>query len=499
MIHYIIQIVVFQLLFLAVYDLFLKKETFFQYNRLYLIATPIVSLILPWLRIEAVERIIPSGYTVQLPEVLIGGFSETTLIQLNPVTVTGTAQNVWTLFEWIQNIWLAGAILATAWLLVKFFRIAKLKRQGTTQRWNGMKLVILPKTDTAFSFFNTIFLGEDLSEAQKESILLHEQTHIKQRHTADLLIFELQRIFFWFNPLVYIFQNRIMTLQEYIADAQASSKSTKKAYYQSLLSQVFQTEAISFINPFFNQSLIRLNVFGLKFSFGKGDGQVKKRIVMLQKSKSKNPLLLKYLLLIPMICGMLLYTACTNEAGTKAEESESADYVAGSEDSEIIQRVNDLLEAVAKKGNISKEEEDALKQLHVLTSPEGVNSSSFDDVKDQVTIPFGAIQQVPVYPGCEGDKEALKSCFSQKIAAFVGAEFNTKIAPESVSGRQRISTQFKIDRQGNVVDIKAKAEFPAFEAEAIRVLKKLPQMTPGMNDGKKVSVMYSLPIMFEIK
>jgi beta-lactamase regulating signal transducer with metallopeptidase domain len=78
------------------------------------------------------------------------------------------------------------------------------------------------------------------------------------------------RIVAWFNPLVYVYQNRISEVHEYIADAEVA-KTHKKEQYQLLLTQVFKTQYISFINPFFKSSLI------------------KKRIVMLQKSKSKKP------------------------------------------------------------------------------------------------------------------------------------------------------------------------------------------------------------------
>lgn len=71
MIHYILQIIVYQLLFLVVYDIFLKKETFFTWNRCYLLITPILSFILPFIKIDAIRETIPTSYTIALPEVLL--------------------------------------------------------------------------------------------------------------------------------------------------------------------------------------------------------------------------------------------------------------------------------------------------------------------------------------------------------------------------------------------------------------------------------------------
>lgn len=481
MIHYIIQLVAFQLLFLIGYDLFLKRETFFQWNRTYLLVTPILSMILPLLQFSAIQDVIPKDYIFQLPAVLIGDVStQASRIALDGITITKGTSFGLSVFDMVAGIWAIGALLALMFFAQKLTRLFRFKRKGHQTNVHGMQITVLKDTDMAFSFFNTIFIGENLSEAQVATIVLHEQMHVKQLHSLDLLFFEILRIVFWFNPAIYAFQNRMVLLQEYIADANVAQRHDKLSYYQNLLSQVFKTESISFINTFFNHSLI------------------KKRITMLQKSKSKKIVQMKYLFLVPMIAGMLLYTACTNSAEAQPNNA-SQEYVSGGENSEIIQRVNDLLEAVAKKGNISKEEEDALKSLNVLTSEEGVNHQDFEGVKDKLSLPLGVIDKVPTYPGCTGDNDALKKCLAQNISTFVGSEFNTKVAGDEVTGKQRIVVNFKINNTGKAVDIKAKAAYPELEQEAIRVVSQLPQMKPGEQDGKLVGVMYSLPIIFDIK
>lgn len=471
MIHTLFQIFVFQVLFLAVYDLFLKKETFFNLNRLYLLIAPILGFILPFVSLGFIQQRIPQEYIIQLPAVVIGG----------GVSEMVSSGNNW----WIPNftaLWIFGMVLSALLLCVKFYKIIKLKFTANTQKFPKFKLVTLPKTDIAFSFFNTIFLGENISEENKASIIAHEKIHIEQKHSLDLLFFEMLRIVFWFNPMIYLFQNRIATLHEYIADAKVTIQKDKKQYYQSLLSEVFQTEKISFINTFFNQSLI------------------KKRIIMLQKSKSTKTAQFKYLLLLPIICGMLVYTACSNDP--KAEEQKNV----SQSDSEVMNKINELAEAIMKKGTMTPEEEKALKLLTTEAQPGDKVYTSvqeyLDETKDEndLAVPFAAIDKVPAYPDCAGDNEAMKKCFTERITAFVGENFNTKIGNDlNLSGRQRIAVQFKIDKTGNIVDVKARAPKPELEAEAIRIVQKLPQMQPGEQDGKKVSVIYSLPIVFEVK
>ncbi|OAB79928.1 M56 family metallopeptidase [Cochleicola gelatinilyticus] len=477
MIHVAIQIIAFQLLFLLVYDVFLKKETFFKANRWYLLGTAVLSFILPFLKIDALRERIPEQFFITLPAVLIGnngsqpGISE---ITLDAVTISQTSWNWITIATWI---WCVGMGIALAIFLLKLFKIQKLRRAGILRERADFNLIILPNTDVAFTFFDTVYLGDQLSEVQQKSILLHEQVHVTEKHTYDLLFFELLRIVCWFNPLVYVFQHRMETLHEFTADARVAAQKSRKEYYQELLSQVFQTEKISFINTFFNHSLI------------------KKRIIMLQKSKSKNIFQLKYLVLIPAVCAMLLYTSCSDES--KIEEATVQD------DGEVMTKINELSEAIMKKGNLTDEEAKALKFLATEATPDAKVYESVQeylDVSNKAEIPFAIIDKVPTFPGCEGMSNAdAKQCMSQKIQAFVAANFNTKVGNNlGLTGRQKIRAQFKIDAFGKVVDLRVRAEHEALAEEAQRVISSLPQMTPGEHDGKQVAVLYALPILFEI-
>ncbi|WP_299222796.1 energy transducer TonB [uncultured Psychroserpens sp.] len=112
------------------------------------------------------------------------------------------------------------------------------------------------------------------------------------------------------------------------------------------------------------------------------------------------------------------------------------------------------------------------------------------------------VEVVPIYPGCEKSKtnqERIK-CMSKKIGKLVQRKFDTNIATDyGLSGMQRIDVQFKIDNLGNVTEIKTRAVNKALMNEAERVAKKIPQMTPGKQRRKPVSVIYNLPIMFQVE
>ena len=417
MIQYVLECVAFQLLFLMIYDFFLKKETFFQWNRAYLIVTYALSLLLPWVKIEA--------FSTELPATFQGYSDFLWSLEQSPVTV-GTTIDSDLHVSWQQVFFLTGIVIATFWFLIKLWRLYQLRRKGEVTYFKHFTQIVLPHSNEAFSFFRSIFLGDEVLKKEYNVIVSHELVHIRQRHSLDLLFFELMRIVGWFNPLVYIYQQRITELHEFIADAHVP-KTERKAHYNLLLSQVFESGNISFVNHFFKNSLI------------------KKRIVMLQKSKSKKVWQLKYLLLVPLVLGMLFYTSC--------EQNE-------------------------KEGLKSEEEATALKT-------------------EMDAVSFAEIDEVPVFPNCE-DADDKKACFSTMLHQHISKNFRYPEDAQELGLQGRVNIMFTIDENGSVGDIKKRGPHFLLEDEAERIIGKLPQMQPGINDGAPVKTVYSIPISFRL-
>ena len=176
---------------------------------------------------------------------------------------------------------------------------------------------------------------------------------------------------------------------------------------------------------------------------------------MLQKSKSKTISKLKFLVLIPLMLIMLFYVA-------HAEEK--------------IQEV-----ALSEEASITGE-------------------TNFDS--DQVSdVPFAIVDEAPVYPGCEdlASNEEKKTCLSREVTMFVNLNFNTSLGKKlNLTGLNRIFVQFRINSDGVVEVVKVRAPHEALEEEAKRVVKSLPKMVPGRQNGKKVGVLYSLPITYRV-
>ncbi len=445
MIHYILQTLVFQLIFLWVYDWFLKKETFFNLNRVYLLITPLLSMVIPFIRIDFIRETVVQSGVVRLQEVMVG--------------VTEKVEKADANYFNLLNIIIIGCLMAFGWFVVKLIKIYQLIRQNNRRKEAGYIEVQIAEKDAAFSFFRYIFLGKNINGSNREHIIRHELVHIRQKHSLDLLLFECLRILFWFNPLVYVFQQKISELHEFIADGQ-TAKGNRAGQYEFLLQQIFRTEKISFVNQFFKQSLI------------------KKRIFMLNKNHSAGVKRVKFALLLPAIFAMLFYVSCQEKKLTLNEQIESLEQTIQSEDS------------------LSNEDYDRLYKMYQAIS---IKKGMGDYIgKDEV--PFAVIDEAPIFPGCENVlPEEQKLCFQEKMNEHIRKYFNYPAEAQEKGIQGKVYAQFIINREGNIEGIRLKGPDKQLEDEVRRIVQSLPQMQPGKQKGRAVKVPFSIPINFVLQ
>ena len=508
MINYILQVVLFQILFLSIYDFFLSKETFFTKNRWYLLSTPMLSFLIPLIKIPTFQKAVPQEFIVYLPEIVL---SPEKVIQ-----ETSFYQSI----NYIDVLFWLGVCIFLILFLIKLFKILRLVFKNETVKKEHYSLVFIPKQTKAFSFFNFIFLGKEIPKNKQEKIIEHELVHSKQKHSLDLLFFEFLKIIMWFNPMIFIYQKRITLVHEYISDEVVAKSETKETYINNLLSNFFQVENISFINQFYKQTFI------------------KKRIIMMKKTQSKKMNQLKYLVLIPVLTSMFFYTSCSEnefKSETLAKKELQTKYFElgkklrvnkvdkktyfdsyfgdgtpeGVElnytdlNSEEKQEYDEVIEMLKKK-NESRNiyEQKIFKKKNgrktIATIIDFSKIKRIDKTSSDGSVSFVKIDKAPTFPGCEsGDKK----CFSKKVQKHFIKNFDPNL-PKNLGlkpGKKRIFIGFKIDKEGSIVGIKARAPHPKITEEVIRVMNTLPKMIPGEQDGKKVDVKYSIPFTIFIE
>lgn len=254
------------LVFYLLYAWLLKRETCFQYNRFYLLATLTVAFILPWLELPwlmpaspvtqlVTEQLAPVAVAAPVP--VVAPVPATFFPTVPAITTPAPAPFV---FPWVLVLGWVYA-LGSGFLMIRLLRqlhkIHLLSRQtaGTHFRWQGILVSIVDDRQPTFAFGNRIFLNDAaLSLAEQERILRHEAVHVRQKHTGDVLYLELIKIGCWFNPLIYLYQRALTSTHEYIADAAVLQTTDPTAYARLVVKQLFPQLEFSLGNHF-NQSL----------------------------------------------------------------------------------------------------------------------------------------------------------------------------------------------------------------------------------------------------
>jgi len=445
MIHYLLQTLVFQLIFLLVYDVFLKKETFYNLNRIYLLAMPLLSLVIPFIQFDFIRESVQKSDVIKLQEVVVGVTNKIAETEVN--------------YFYPLNVMEIGCLIALGLFVYKLMKIYRLIQQNKQQKKVGYIEVLLIEDKAAFSFFRYIFIGQNINGSNKEHIIRHEMVHIRQKHSFDLVFFECLRILFWFNPLVYVFQQKISELHEFIADEE-TAKDNRMQQYEFLLQQIFRTEKFSFVNQFFKQSLI------------------KKRIAMLNKNHSAGVKRVKFALLIPAVFAMLFYVSCQEKKQTLNEQIES------------------LKQTIQSKDSITNDDYNRLFKLYEAIA---VKKGMKDYIgKDEV--PFAVIDEVPVFPGCENvSAEERRNCFQDKMNEHVRTHFQYPAEAQEKGIQGKVYVQFTINEDGAIENIRLRGPDKQLEDEVRRIVQSLPQMQPGKQKGRPVKVPFSIPVNFVLQ
>jgi hypothetical protein len=331
-------------IFYLIYWTFLKKETFFEFNRFFLILSIPMSFLIPLINITSpiwTRPIIEDSY------------------------VAGSTGGVQGSFLSISDILWFTFLLGAGFFLCRFvFRLVQLLfliRKYGYHIYDGVKVVVTDKDTAPFSFFNFLFIGRsDITDHGFERIFTHELTHIKQYHSIDLLLTELLTIFQWFNPFVWPYKKSLKEIHEYLADHAVIAQGCSRAKYQLLI---------------FEQH-VGLNMFEFTNNFSQS--LIKRRITMMAKIKSNGRAKLKILLIFPVIALLVLAFAESKPVPTQPldkavisqpdthgqpqSQDQEAEDEAKKKEKEKQHKAQEILEKEAKLKAMYKETDDPEKK-----------------------------------------------------------------------------------------------------------------------------------------
>ena len=164
-------------------------------------------------------------------------------------------------------------------------------------------------------------------------------------------------------------------------------------------------------------------------------------------------------------------------------------------------RLNKFYSALSKSKYIACDINlyDPLKKLIENSCDEKQKEVLLSDKQDKV-VPFGIIEEVPVYPGCEKvPKSELRKCFQEQIQRHIARNFRYPKEAQKRNIQGRVFVQFMIAKEGCVTAIRTRGPHPLLESEARRIISLLPRISPGLSDGEKVNVPFSIPIIFKLQ
>ena len=545
LIIYLIQVNLALVLFYLLYTFLFKRDTFLHLRRFYFISSIAFSLLYPLMVVPGMSDVF--NFMKDEPKVVEATvFFEAPTMQMiieQPEEAVNSISIPWE--QVISVIYIAVTLFFITrflWQLITIFRM-RFKSKKTTV--SGVKVYNLTTDITPFSFFGMIFINTEMhTEEELNQIIIHEHTHVKERHSLDIMLIEVLLLFSWCNPFVWFFKREMAMNLEYLADKGVLRKGVDSREYQyHLLRLTYHETAVQIVNNF--------NV-----------SQLKQRIMMMNKTRSSTLKLAKYLLMLPMF--FVLIAANSAYAGVNDQTyqapppppppppvkiaetdevfvvvEEMPEYPGGVDammrflgetirypfeamtngiqgrvicnfviekdgsvsDVQIVRGIDPhlddeairVIEAMPKwKPGMQKEEivrtRFTLPIVFRLTGDVDDNQKTSDNSSVPTEDIFVVVEQQPEYP--DGVEAMMK---------FLGDSVRYPIEAQEKGIQGRVIVNFVVNKDGSITDVNVvRGVDPSIDAEAVRVIESMPKWKPGVQRGQPVNVRYTLPVSFKL-
>ena len=511
------------------YRLLMERETMHRLNRIVLLSSILLSLVLPLCIITLHKTVVVEQTPViDTSEVMVAEVEETAAEEAFPLLQP-------TILFAIFMVGLVGRLIYIANSYRHLRRMIKNSERHSLE--NGVTLAVVDLPVASFSWMRTIVLSRIDYEERNPSILAHERGHIRQHHSWDIVFVEVLTALQWFNPVVWLLRRDLRTIHEYEADASVlSSGSDMSQYIQLLMRKAMGTKASILAN-------------------GINNSTIKKRIYMMLLNKSSRRNSLKLLAMLPVVGVTLALNAETvtdvvytdppqKQVPVKKGKKNSTINLGGNQTIKVVEQ-KDNAAAEANENQVLKENPiiflrnnktgenpmiivdgkkvtnedlqalppESIASITVMKSEAAIKSYG-EDAKDGVIIVNTKKHQeehdivVHIYDKESKQPDVLDVC--ESMPQFPGGavnlmsylQQNIRYPKESMEANKqgRVIVQFVIRKDGSITDAHVvKSVDSQLDAEALRVISAMPNWTPGTQNGKPVNVKYTVPITFRLQ
>ena len=510
------------------YRLLMERETMHRLNRIVLLSSIVLSLVLPLC-------VITLHKTIEVEQMPVVDTAELVVADLEATSAeeSATLLHPYILFA----IFIIGLVCRLLYIVNSYRHLCRMIKDSEQHSLeDGVTLAVVDLPVAPFSWMHTIVLSRIDYEERNPSILAHERGHILLHHSWDIVFVEVLTALQWFNPVVWLLRRDLRTIHEYEADASVlSSGSDVSQYIQLLMRKAMGTKACILAN-------------------GINNSTIKKRINMMLLNKSSRYNSLKLLALIPIVGVSLALNAETvtevvyktdppqKQVPVKKGKKNSTIKLGGNKDIKVVEQEKalaaeqlqsytaELQEAkqnpaiillntkpngeepmiIVDGKKVTKEElqvlpPESIANITVMKKEAAIKSYG-EDAKDGVIIVntkkhqeeldnepkqpdvFDVVEDMPQFPG---GAAALMQHLSQNI------RYPKEAMEGNVQGR--VIVQFVVEKDGSISGAHVvKSVNPQLDAEALRVINAMPNWTPGTQNGQTVRVKYAVPISFRL-
>ncbi|PLX05499.1 MAG: hypothetical protein C0598_14460 [Marinilabiliales bacterium] len=418
----------------TVYYVFFSKQKSLVFNRILLISIVLTGILTPVL-IKLNLSLSENFGSLLVNKINLNYWLEEVTINAN------LSEHTNAVISWeklIIPVYLIISLALLINLIIKIVKIIKLINNNQKYHNQGFNYVILKNSSSAFSFFNYLFIGDKIYNKPEvsTSIIEHEKNHIRQKHSLDILLAEILIIINWFNPISYLIKKSLSETHEYLADEGTLNELNNIDNYKLLLLR--------------NSSLPIINSITHNFSYP----LLKKRIDMMTRKNSKIKMILGAIVL-PIAFGISIL-ACSSPKSDAMDDKVKQE----------------------KEVMVNNPGED------YPPPPEKSNTENTDS--DEVV--FTVVETMPEFPG--GRSELYK---------YLGENIKYPESAKKDGVQGKVFVSYVVNTDGSITDAKIlRGVSEELDAEALRVIKSMPNWKPGEQKGKKVRVAFNLPINFKL-
>lgn len=446
MLLYLVEINIITIFLYGFYRLLFTNDTFFSWRRFMLLNTYLIALLVPfadfsnWIRIHEATQNMASTY------------AETVLSEATSLPSKATVLSWNTILLWIYMGGVCMFLLRFVIQLIGIYRLAKKTEVSTIK---GIKVHIIEKNESPFSFFRWIFVNPEVRyESQLQEILIHEQCHVEQKHSIDVVLAELFTIVCWFNPFAWLLKREIRLNLEYLADLYVVQVGCdQKSYQYHLLGMTYHKNVSTILNNF-------------------NDLLLKKRIKMMNRRRSRLIVKAKYTFLIPVTATLLV---------VKNIESVAHSLVSN----KIVS--NEVIVSVNTKAN------NVLQKKPIFTSKIS-KESNIKKLKEQVyEMSHNRINTII-------EKKAINNTAPSNVIKDSYVDIKDLELPEKNSTNVRIyNISFAVDTKGSVSSLSVThTKDTLYNQKDLQGIERMSKDKPDNTQNKTIKAIYNLPISFKL-